>query len=75
MESGMAVADDVNYRSEAYILLGMLQRIAPTGRAQQQCADMYNEALKHTGDNKELAKIMANSLADGLNYGNWPWVE
>lgn len=59
----------MNDREVAYSLLTILQSYAPDAAAQRELSDTMN-----TVDSKQAAKVMANMLSDGLNYGNWPWV-
>jgi hypothetical protein len=43
--------------------------------AQVLCAEMYNKALGEGTSLEEVQKMLINILADGVNYGNWPWTE
>jgi hypothetical protein len=56
----------------AYQLLGILQEYAPGLSSQQICVKYYQDVQKGAED-REVVRRMVNSLADGLNYGNWPW--
>lgn len=58
----------------SYQLLGILRHYAPTGSAQEACANLYREAQRDGNAGRELDKILAAALYDGLNAGNWPWV-
>jgi hypothetical protein len=55
--------------TNAYKLLAILQSHAPTGKDQVICANVYNRTPE-----VEQERTMVNALADGLNYGNWPWI-
>lgn len=57
----------------SYRLLGILQEYAPNGKAQERCADIYNEAKRSGATEKDLARTMTGAIYDGLAYGNWPW--
>jgi len=56
-------------RKVAYELLGILQYYAPNTEAQRICTELYNGTPQES-----QVKILINALADGTNYGNWPWV-
>lgn len=53
--------------NNAYALLQILQKHAPSGNDQEICSKLYRSCM---GDEK----TMACALVDGLLYGNWPWV-
>lgn len=59
----------------SYQLLGILQGYAPTGSAQEKCSELYREAQSEGRAGRELDKILAGAIYDGLNSGNWPWVD
>jgi hypothetical protein len=62
------MADD---RENAYKMLGILQSYAPTGKEQQQLADIYNGCL--ADGHRRTVQVFAGILHTGLTYGNWPW--
>lgn len=63
--------------SAAYQMLGLCQRLCPTGKEQAaftwfynnmtQCEDNYSDA--------ERVKELTLALCDGLQYGNWPQIK
>lgn len=71
--------------TKAYQLLGILQSYAPTGKEQYEVSKWYNR-LRETIQTDlfcdtaleieaEIEKALINILADGVNHGNWPWIE
>jgi hypothetical protein len=60
-------------KEHAQKLLGIIQSFAPNGAAQEVAAQVYREADAKFPTDLELVRAMTNVLADGLNYGNWPW--
>lgn len=64
----------MTYKQGAYNVLGILQGLAPNGKAQEKCATAYRDAEKDSrGDDKLFLQTMTGLLYDGLAYGNWPW--
>jgi len=63
----MAMMENVN--SVHAVLLDL----APTGAAQQEITTELHQLQKKGVGQKEQLKFLTNMLADGLNYGNWPW--
>lgn len=53
----------------AYQLLSIIQGHSENAKQSKIVSDMYNSVPE-----SEREKVMANALVDGLNYGNWPWV-
>ena len=62
------------YRN-AYALLGILQSYAHTGTQQQKCADLYAELNREGYSEKEMVSKLAGYLKDGLDRGNWFWLQ
>jgi hypothetical protein len=67
--------DDVDFQKEAYTMLGLLQRIAPTGKEQRQIAEVYNQMRDDGLTWREVLVNLANILSNGLEHGNWPWTQ
>lgn len=66
---------------KSYILLGVLQSYAPTGKEQQQCADLYAEMQQDENQcastrcrDDEMVSMLAGHLKDGIDHGNWFWL-
>lgn len=58
----------------ALTVLEMIQRCAPNNYWHERCIEIFVTAQANTpDDDDELFRVMVNILADGLNYGNWPW--
>jgi len=62
-------------REIASQLLGILQRYAPDAGAQVKAAEVLWHAQKEGATPRQQVKTMINTLNDGLEYGNWPWVK
>lgn len=63
----------MNPQSNAYKLLSILQSHAPTGSAQQECAELVSD-MELAGDGaKDIELALAQCLVDGLKYENWLW--
>lgn len=62
---------DVDFKEQAYQLLGIVQAHAPTGEDQQKVAATYNACLAE--GHRRALQVMSGVLYDGLTYGNWPW--
>jgi hypothetical protein len=56
-----------------YQMLGVLQTFAPNGEAQAKCTLIYNEAIKHGADDKDLLRMLVGILVDGVYSEVWPW--
>lgn len=63
----------MNASERVYALLTVVQSHAPNGTEQQKVADLANGVVTQFGP-EQAEKVLAGMLADGLNYGNWPWV-
>lgn len=63
--------DEITY-DHSDQLLNVLTSIAPNKKAQQQCSALYNE-IKADNPPRATFTYMIRILADGVNYGNWPW--
>jgi hypothetical protein len=56
----------------AYALLGILQKYAPNGSAQQRCSEVYNSLQAQGAYDNELEKALVVLLLNGLE-GDWFW--
>ena len=54
---------------DSYMLLGLLQKRAPSGAEQEKLSKEYNNIPTE----EERFKWAVTSLADGILYGNWLW--
>jgi hypothetical protein len=54
---------------DSYVLLGLLQKRAPTSVEQATLSNEYNKIPTE----EERFKWAVCALADGILYGNWPW--
>lgn len=61
-------------RDAAYKQLSVCQEISPTGKEQAGFARLYNKMLMAGESYTSVIRALANALADGLEYGNWPEV-
>lgn len=66
--------DQVEELEIAYKLLGILQAYAPTGTAQQRCADWYNNLQKEGVTAGDIVIALTGCIRDGKMHGNWPWI-
>lgn len=58
----------------SYLMLGILQRYAPTGVEQRELSEMYAEMQRDGLTEDQIVAGFAGALVDGLTDGNWPWV-
>lgn len=56
--------------NDSYILLGLLQKRSPSIKEQSDLAREYNKIPSE----QERFRWAVCALADGVLYGNWPWV-
>lgn len=55
-------------------LVEVLFSYAPDENAKLKCTQMLKAAEADGHRGKVIELILASSIADGLRYGNWPWV-
>lgn len=55
-------------------LVEVLFSYAPDEAAKYKCTQMIKAAQDDGHPSNTLVLILASSIADGLRYGNWPWV-
>lgn len=70
----VSVLDENEEMQVAYQLLGILQKYAPNGPAQHQCANWFTDMQADKVPAKEMVKQLSGCINDGLRSGNWPWV-
>jgi hypothetical protein len=65
-----------DYEDNADTLMGVLLRHAPTSTEQAACTAWYNQMQQGSDPalGKYLEQAVCMALADGLRWGNWPWV-
>jgi len=61
----------IDHKKNAHTLLSVLQTYAPTGKEQQECTELHNSI----SNEREREYTMLYALTDGINYGNWPWID
>lgn len=58
----------------AYQLLSILQSYATSSRCQAHCTTIYNQMQADGLTPTEIERNLITALADGIQYGNWPWI-
>lgn len=56
----------------AYDMLGVCQRLSPTGREQQSFSELYNTVKAEGAPNEIIVLHLMDALSDGIRFGNWP---
>lgn len=53
--------------------LKVLFHYAPTGDAQEKCVQLFHAISAAGEEDRKIDLEMAETIATGLRYGNWPW--
>ena len=63
---------ETNGKNAAYAILTACQLVSPSGKEQAAFATLHNEmVLSHEPWDVVIVNL-ANALANGIRYGNWP---
>lgn len=64
--------DFYDYQQVKNAMLLAFNNVAPTGKEQRALVSMLHEAEHAKESNEAIILMLADAIANGLRYGNWP---